>query len=107
MRQKRSETFAEKYGEKTIEEILRENTYGGSKSGTRTIIRQMPIVTSQEGIKMEWDEYAEEYPSTVRLKMTDGNWVEYQIHNAQPAFEAAMEGIKNPAYKRGYPRRQA
>ncbi len=107
MRQRRSETFAERYAEKTIEEILRENTYGGSRDSRKAITRQMPIVTSQEGIKMEWDEYAEEYPSTVRLKMTDGNWVEYQIHVEQPAFEAAMDIIKNPAYKRGYPRRRS
>lgn len=102
MRKRRSETFAERFGAKTVAEVLAENTYGGTKTGERRS-SQMPVVAAEEGVKLEWDRCSEEYPSIVKLQMTDGQWVTYRIEIEQPGFTAAMDIIRNPAHMRGYP----
>ena len=102
MRKRRAEAFADKYGTKTIGEILEESIFGG-KDGGKVTPRQMPIVSSYKGIKMEWDNRTDEYPTTVTLQMSDGNWVKYRIEIEQPGFTRAMDIIKNPAHERGYP----
>lgn len=90
MRQKRTEKFSNGYG-MDIDRILQENTYGGSKDGRIKIRRQLPVIIREEGIKIEWDRYPEEYPPIVRLKMTDGEWVTYQIQADQPGFQKDPE----------------
>lgn len=103
MRKRRSETFAELYQGKTIEEVLREHTYGGTKDGVP--YRPQPVLSKEKGIKMAWDKCADKYPSTVTLEMTDGNWVPYRLEVEQPGFVAAMDIIRNPAHERGHRQR--
>ena len=80
MRRRRSETFAERFGD-----LVRENTYGGTKNGIRKIKRQeMPIISNEGGIKLEWDNRSGEYPTMISLKMTDDQWIKYQIYVEQP-----------------------
>ena len=86
-----------------IKDIIRRNTYGGSREERHGKAQEMPVLSIREGIKMEWERRAEKYPSTITVQMTDGEWVKYKIDIQQPGFQAAMDIIRNPAYKRGYP----
>jgi hypothetical protein len=103
MRKRRSETFAELYQGKTIEEVLREHTYGGTKDGVP--YRQTPVLSKEKGIKMAWEKRTDEYPSMIMLEMTDGQWVKYRIEMEQAGFVAAMDIIRNPAHERGHRQR--
>lgn len=102
MRRRRSERFEEQVGE-----IFRENTFGGSKYGEREKpkTQQMPILAREGGIKLEWDNRVGEYPTTIALKMTDGEWVRYQIVVEQPEFSPALVDVAN--MQQGYPRRKS
>ena len=82
MRKRRSETFAELYQGKTIEEVLREHTYGGTKDGVP--YRQMPLLSKGKGIKMEWQKRTDKYPYMIMMEMTDGQWIKYRIEMEQP-----------------------
>lgn len=100
MRRRRSEIFGEKIGE-----LLRENTFGGSKDGKHAKKVFLPVIQLEEGIKVEWDGHPGEYPPIVKLKMTDGSWITYQIHVEQPAFSPALKELEK--MQRGYPRRRS
>ena len=82
MRKRRSEIFAELYQDKTIEEVLQEHTYGGTKEGVP--YRQMPVLSTKKGIKMEWQKRTDKYPSMIMVEMTDGQWAKYRIEMEQP-----------------------
>lgn len=91
--------------EEQIGELLRENTFGGSREGRHAKKQQIPIITTEEGIKIEWEGHREEYPPIVKLKMTDGSWITYQIKVEQPAFSPALVDLEK--MQRGYPRRRS
>ena len=102
MRRRRSETFAERLGD-----LVRENTYGGTKDGIRETKRQeMPIISNEGGIKLEWDNRIGEYPTMISLKMTDDQWVKYQIYIEQPEpkISPALKDLER--MQRGYPPRR-
>lgn len=90
-----------------LAEILKENTYGGDKSGEgkhrRRTHREMPDVKDLNKLKWEFDGTEEHYPVYITVQMTDGEWVKYQIHREQPApvISPALEAVAN--MKRGYP----
>lgn len=90
------------YAEADISRIMEESTCGGMKNGTG-VTRKMPVLSGGQGIKMAWDNRADEYPSIVQLQMTDGEWIEYQVVNRQPGFIAAMNSLKSGAWEQGYP----
>ena len=102
MRKRRTETFSEQYQDIQIGELIRRNTYGGSKE-TPAAEKKMPVVTSEAGIKMRWNRRSDVYPSEVSLKMSDGEWVSYRIDIQQPGFTNAMKSLKSGNWKRGYP----
>ena len=102
MRRRRSETFAEKFGD-----LVRENTYGGTKDGIRETRRQeIPVISNEDGIKLEWDNRSGEYPTMIQLRMTDGQWVKYQIFVEQPKpqISPALKDLEKMGH--GYVRRR-
>lgn len=101
---RRSQEAAQQIDE-PISRLIAENTYGGSKGG-KHVRRKLPVVTSTEGIKMAWDNRADEYPSIIRLRMTDGKWVAYHIALPHPGFTAAMDSLENGNWQTGYPRKK-
>ena len=102
MRRRRSQSFEEKVGE-----LLRENTFGGSREGRHAKKHQIPIITTEDGIKIEWDGHDEQYPPIVKLKMTDDSWATYQIHVEQPkpVFSPALAELEKMGH--GYSRRKS
>lgn len=96
MRRRRAQIFEEKIGE-----LLMENTFGGSRGGKHAKKNQIPIIATEGGIKIEWDGHPGEYPPIVKLKMTDGQWITYQIHVEQPVFSPALADLEK--MQRGYP----
>lgn len=102
MRKRRTETFSKEYQDLQIGELIRRNTYGGSKEAPAAE-KHMPIVTSEAGIKMSWNRRSDIYPSEISLKMSDGEWVSYRIDIQQPGFKNSMEILKNGSWERGYP----
>lgn len=102
MRRRRAETFAESVGE-----LIMQNTYGGTKDGPRETMRQeMPIILSEAGIKMKWDNRVGKYPTMIELKMTDNEWVKYRIHIEQPAPQMTRKQNDLATEKRGFARRK-
>lgn len=99
MRRRQARDFGEAVGE-----LLRDNTFGGSREGRHARKHQIPVITTEEGIKIEWDGCREEYPPVVKLKMTDGQWRTYRLHAEQPVFSPALEELEK--MKRGRPRRR-
>lgn len=102
MRKRRTETFSKEYQDLQIGELIRRNTYGGSKDAP-AVENHMPIVTSNKGIKMQWHHRSDVYPSEIQLMMDDGEWVKYRIDIQQPGFKNAMDILKNGSWERGYP----
>ena len=90
MRQRRSERFAGKHLDKAIMDLLAENTYGGGKDKSKSVKRQMPVIASIDGIKVGWDNRYDEYPSTVSLRMSDGEWITYRLFVEQPGLTPAQ-----------------
>ena len=96
------ETVAERFGD-----LVRENTYGGTKNGIRKIKRQeMPIISNEGGIKLEWDNRSGEYPTMISLKMTDDQWIKYQIcvEQPEPQISPALKDLEKMGS--GYVRRR-
>lgn len=89
-----------------LSEIMKDNTYGGSKTGegkhAKKPRKEMPNVNGVEGITIEYDKTEEKYPVYLSIKMTDGEWVKYQIYREQPkpVISPALEAVAN--MKRGY-----
>ena len=100
MRRRRQQISEEQIGE-----LLRENTFGGSREGKHAKKIFLPVIQLEDGITVEWDGHPSEYPPIVKLKMTDGSWVTYQIHVEQPAFSPALKDLEK--MQRGYPRRRS
>lgn len=98
MRRRRSQNFGDE-----VAELLRKNTFGGSKEERHAKKSLIPIISTENGIKIEWDGHAEDYPPIVKLKMTDGSWITYQIkvELPKPVISPALEELAN--MKRGYP----
>ena len=107
MRKKRT---GEPLSMKTVTSLIEENTYGGSKSEgkhAKKLRKEMPNVNGVEGITLQYDGTEEKYPVYLSIKMTDGEWVKYQIYREQPApvISPALEAVAN--MKRGYPPKRA
>lgn len=85
-----------------IARIIRANTFGGTKDGRNTW-REIPAIAEEKGIKFEWDNRADKYPPILRIRMTDGEWVEYHIAAPHPGFAAAMDSLKSGKWETGYP----
>lgn len=96
MRQRRSERFAEKHMDKVIMDLLKEHTYGGGRDKSKSVKRQMPVISQIDGIKVGWDNRYDEYPSTVNLRMSDGEWVTYMLKVEQPGL-----AVRDPVHARG------
>lgn len=92
------------YIEDQIGEILRQNTFGGSREGRHAKKVFLPVIQMEDGIKAEWDGHPGKYPPIIKLKMTDDSWVTYQIKVEQPAFSPALVELEK--MQRGYPRRK-
>lgn len=97
MRKRRAEYFSERI----FVELLQENTYGGNKNGegkhAKRQRKEMPQICGMKGIKIEYGKDDEQYPVFVSLKMTNGEWVKYEIHRDQPApvISPALEAVAN------------
>ena len=100
MRKRRTEEAAGGVVE-TMAGLVERNTYGGGKHGPKILPRQMPQINNFEGIKLEWDNSADKYPSYISIKMTDGEWAKYQLFAEQPPISPALEAVAN--MRRGYP----
>ena len=100
MRKRRTENTAGEVTE-AMASIVEKNTFGGGKHGPKFLPRQMPQINNFEGIKLEWDNRADKYPSYISIKMTDGEWAKYQLFVEQPAISPALEAVAN--IRRGYP----
>lgn len=73
---------------KKIKSLIQKNTYGGDKMGIghkkpHRPKKEMPAMACQSGIKMEWEHGCDIYPSRITIQMTDGKWIEYQVHIRQ------------------------
>lgn len=99
MRRRRQQITEEQIGE-----LLRENTFGGSREGRHAKKVFLPVIQLEDGIKVEWDGHPGEYPPIIHLKMTDGSWIKYQIYVEQPVFSPALADLEK--MQRGYPRRK-
>ena len=62
--------------------------------------------STKDGIKLEWDNRSGEYPTMIQLRMTDGQWVKYQIFIEQPKpqISPALKDLEKMG--RGYVRRR-
>lgn len=100
VRRRRSERYLDG---REITDLIQRNTFGGNKTGVRA--REMPVASTEKGIKMEWDNREDKYPAYVWIRMTDGEWVEYMIRVKQPDYKGAEDESRNPHIVRGYPRR--
>lgn len=99
-RRRRSERYLD--GQE-ITDLIQRNTFGGNKTGIKQ--REMPVASTEKGIKMEWENREDKYPANIWIRMTDGEWVEYIIRAKQPGFQGGEDDSGNPHIVRGYPRR--
>lgn len=85
-----------------VKELIRRNTYGGAGKHERREHQEIPVIATESGIKSEW-EHKSKYPTYISVKMTDGQWVKYQIHTPQPGFQNGEEISRAPSRVIGYP----
>ena len=65
--------------------------------------KHLPVISQADGIRSIFDKWAEEYPTKIRVRMDDGEWITYELRPEMPSFARIRKILENPVWKRGYP----